>query len=56
MTVPGGYQEDYSELQQFSMKDDRSMQIVIDNLSQKGFDVCLKDWEMVLNTQSNSIE
>ncbi|MFC1485141.1 2-iminoacetate synthase ThiH [bacterium] len=49
-TVPGGYYESNTDdLEQFDVRDNRTVPEIIVTLQKKGYDVHLKDWERDLN-------
>ncbi|MGI2123670.1 2-iminoacetate synthase ThiH [Shewanella baltica] len=44
-TQPGGYQAPDSQLDQFEISDDRSVELVIEQMQRQGFNPVFKDWE-----------
>lgn len=51
-TQPGGYVHPSSQLDQFEISDDRSVEQVVSRLKQLGFNPLWKDWEMAWINQS----
>ncbi|MDP2560171.1 2-iminoacetate synthase ThiH [Psychrobium sp. 1_MG-2023] len=49
-TQPGGYASDDSNLEQFSIDDNRSVAQVAQAITDKGYQVVWKDWQQGLNT------